>query len=333
MVSSARMPHLCVVAPCYNEGAVIESFYVELKAALSSLEGIRTSIVFVDDGSSDATLQILNRIAEKDATVQVLSLSRNFGHQIALTAGLDFADADAVLIMDSDLQHPPKLIPQMVRHWLDGYHVVLGVRRETADASFLKRRTSAGFYALFNLLSDVKLVPGAADFCLLSRPVHEALLRMPERHRVLRGMISWVGFSRVTVPYDAAARRAGESKYTPARMWRMAVDAVLSFSSVPIRMALRVGLGILLLAFAYFSYIIYAVLFNGGTVKGWASIVTLILALGGTQLVFIGLVGEYLGRVYEEGKRRPLYFLKQQPQAAARSAAAASYWSHVSSKS
>jgi polyisoprenyl-phosphate glycosyltransferase len=316
MTSSAYMPRLCVVAPCYNEENVIEEFYQELRGALALLESIRTSILFVDDGSTDTTLDILNRIAEADSSVQVISLSRNFGQQIALTAGLDAAEADAVLMMDSDLQHPPNMIPQMVERWFCGYDVVSAVRRDTKGASLLKRKTSTGFYVVFNLLSDIKLTSGAADFCLLSRRAHAALQRMPERHRLLRGMIAWIGFSRTTVPYDAPVRPAGQSKYTPAKMWGMALDAVLSFSATPIRMASRVGLFILFIAFVYFCYVFFSFV-NGNTVRGWASIITLILALGGAQLIFIGLIGEYLSRVYEESKDRPLYFLKQSPGIAA----------------
>jgi dolichol-phosphate mannosyltransferase len=289
---------------------------------LTTLEGVTTCILFVDDGSTDRTLDVLNRIAAGDVSVEVLSLSRNFGQQIAITAGLDFADADAVVVMDSDLQHPPTLIPEMVRYWLGGYDVVSAVRQHTADASLMKRKTSSAFYVFFNFLADVKLTPGAADFCLLSRRAHRALQRMPERHRLLRGMVSWIGFRRVSVPYTAPARPAGTSKFTPARMWRMAIDAVFSFSAAPIRMASKVGIGILILAFCYFCYSLYFVLFKGSTVQGWASIMTLILGLGGTQLIFIGLIGEYLSRVYEESKGRPLYFLKQEPTSSVVSRAA-----------
>ncbi len=312
-MSSTRMLHLCVVTPCFNEEQIIELFYKELKVALRSLDSVYTSILFVDDGSTDRTLQILNRIAKTDPRVQVLSLSRNSGHQIALTAGLDFADADGMVMMDCDLQHPPELIPRMVQYWLQGYDVISGVRRETADASFMKRKLSGAFYVLFNFLSDVRLTSGTADFCLLSRRAHQALRCMPERHRFLRGMISWIGFPRMAVPYDAPARGAGEAKYTMAKSWRMALDAVFSFSATPIRMALRVGLWIIALAFCYLCFILYSVLFKGGTVRGWGSIATLILGLGGTQLVFVGLIGEYLSRIYEEIKDRPLYFLKQGP--------------------
>jgi hypothetical protein len=211
-------PTLTVVAPCYNEAAGIETFYRQVRDVLDAMPRITGGIVFVDDGSTDATLEKLNAIAAHDPTVEVYSLSRNFGHQVALSAGLDVARGDAVLMMDADLQHPPSLIPELVRRWQSGFDVVSAVRRTTSGASMLKRVTAASFYWLINRLSDIEIVPDAADFCLLSRRAHEALVAMPEHHRFLRGMVSWIGFPRARVAFDAPERPAGQSKYTFLRM-------------------------------------------------------------------------------------------------------------------
>jgi polyisoprenyl-phosphate glycosyltransferase len=313
MGQSEPRARLWIISPCFNEEEVITLFHKEVKAVLSSLENVHHTMLFVDDGSVDGTLPALNEIAARDPQTLVISLSRNFGHQVALTAGLDWADGDAVIMMDVDLQHPPALIPRMVKLWRDGYDVVSTLRAETADATFFKRFTSGLFYRVFNVLSDVRLVPGAADFCLLSRRAQDALKAMPERHRLLRGMIAWIGFNRTFVTYDAATRVAGRSKYGLARMFKLAVDSVLSFSAEPVRAATRVGLVMVMAAGFYFIYILFAALVLGSTVRGWSSLITLVIGLGGTQLVFIGLIGEYIARIYEESKGRPRYLVKQYP--------------------
>src|SRR5262252_5655585 len=312
---SAR-PTLTVVAPCYNEAAGIETFYRQVREVLDGLPRLNGRIVFVDDGSTDGTLEKLNALALRDPAVDVYSLSRNFGHQIALSAGLDVAHGDAVVMMDSDLQHPPSLIPEFVRRWHSGFDIVSAVRNTTSGASVLKRATATAFYWLINRLSDVEIVPGAADFCLLSRRAHEALLAMPEHHRFLRGMVAWIGFPRVLVPFDAPERRAGASKYTLLKMMGFAIDALLSFSAAPMRIASRMGTLLVLPGLAYFVYIVYRYFVAGDTVPGWGSTVCVLLIVGGIQLVFIGLIGEYLSRIFEETKHRPLYVFKQRPPVA-----------------
>ena len=314
---------LSVIAPCYNESEVIELFYGALRPVLESLDDLEFEIVFVDDGSSDDTLDQLNRIASLDSTVRVASLSRNFGHQIALTAGLDTAAGDAVIMMDTDLQHPPALIPELVRLWRDGADVVSTIRQRTADEAWLKGVTSRGFYSLLNALSTTKVPQGAADYCLLSRRVVDALRDMPERHRFLRGLVSWVGFRRVLVPYEAPKRAAGHTKYTPVKMVTMALDAVFSFSAEPLRLALRAGLGVTGLGFAYLAWTLINGYLLGGLVPGYSSLIGVTMILGGCQLVFIGLIGQYLARVFEEVKGRPIYLLKQQPVAVRRTVGAA----------
>ncbi len=311
---------LSVVTPCYNESEVIGLFYREIKPIVESLANLHCEIIFVDDGSSDDTLVQLNEIAEKDPAVRVCSLSRNFGHQIALTAGLDFAVGDAVVLMDSDLQHPPSSIPDLVEKWREGYDVVSAVRTNSQGASWLKDFASNRFYSILNFLSTTRIPHGAADFCLLSQRVCSSLRNMPERHRFLRGMISWTGYSRALVPYECAKRAAGRSKYSLAKMVGLAFDAVFSFSSQPLRLALRLGLVMAVLGFAYLFWTVLSGLLRGGLVPGYASLIGVTITLGGCQLAFIGLIGQYLARVFEEVKGRPMYLIKQMPAAASVSA-------------
>jgi polyisoprenyl-phosphate glycosyltransferase len=303
---------LCVIVPCYNEQEVLRLFCAALRKALDSVADLEYRILFVDDGSGDKTLEILEALAAEDPRVKLCSFSRNFGHQVALSAGLDAADGDAVLFMDCDLQHPPELIPRMVGLWREGYEVVSAVRSHTADASLVKRMTSGGFYWLINKLSSIRIVPGAADFCLLARPAYEALRNMPERRRFLRGMVSWVGFRRAEVPFEAPPRAAGTSKYTLLMMLRFAADAIFSFSAAPMRFFGRIGLaaaglGAMLLLAALAKELIWGYAY-GTMLAG------LILLLGGLQLMAAGIAGEYLARIFEEVKRRPLYVLKKSPE-------------------
>jgi dolichol-phosphate mannosyltransferase len=298
------------VAPFYNEEEMASRFYEALRDELLLLENIDYRMVFVDDGSTDRTLERLNAIAERDEAVTVLSLSRNFGHQMALTAGLDHAQGDAVVVMDSDLQHPPALIRNLVELWREGNDIVSAVRQQSTGASWFKRSTASMFYWLVGRLSDTPIIPGACDFCLLSRVAHEALLTMRERHRFLRGMIAWLGFRRAFVPFDAAARTAGRSKYTLSKMVRLALDGVFSFSAVPMAVASRVGSIVLLAAACYLAYVLGRYLLVGDLISGWSSLICTVLILNGMQLIFIGLIGEYLARTFDEAKGRPLYLLK-----------------------
>ncbi len=306
-----RPLRLAVVCPCYDEAAGVRQFFARLAPALAELRpAVDARVLFVDDGSADGTLAILEELAQEHPEVAVCGFSRNFGHQAAVSAGLELAaGADAVMVLDSDLQHPPELIREFVARWREGADIVHGVRRSTADAGPLKRLSSAAFYAVFNRLSDVALREGAADFYLLSGRVRAVLAAMPERARFVRGLVAWVGFRRAELPYDAPARAAGESKYGPLRMARMALDAVLSFSVAPIRLATHAGLAVSALGALYLAYVVVRHLAYGDLVQGWASLLCVTLILGGAQLLFIGLIGEYLARAYTELKARPLYVL------------------------
>jgi glycosyltransferase involved in cell wall biosynthesis len=302
---------LSVVTPCYNESEVVSPFFEALRRVLDTIVSCQWEVLFVDDGSSDQTLQKLNEIQRGDARVRVFSLSRNFGHQVALSAGMERATGDCVVLMDSDLQHPPELIPQMVTLWQNGNEVVSAVRKHTEGISRMKRLSSDGFYWLFNRLSDTPVATGAADFCLISARVCRILCGMRERHRFLRAMLSWVGFRRCTVEYVAQQRHAGESKFTPARMLRLASDAVFSFSAKPVRLAIRIGLMTSFLGVVYLAYVVARALILGDLVPGWGSVMSAMLILGGVQIAFLGVIGEYVARVFEEAKDRPLYLFKQ----------------------
>jgi glycosyltransferase involved in cell wall biosynthesis len=312
-----RPEFLSVVTPCFNESDVLGLFYREIRPILEEAAPGNYELIFVDDGSVDDTLDQLNAIAAKDPAVRVCSLSRNFGHQIALTAGLDAAVGDAVIMMDSDLQHPPSLIPELLRRRREGYDIVSAVRDRTEGASWFKNFTSSLFYLLLNKLSTTKVPVGAADFCLLSRRVVAALRAMPEHHRFLRGLVSWSGYKRAIVHYQSPRRAAGSTKYSPVKMIALALDAIFSFSAEPLRLAPRAGILITVLGFAYLAWNLIKGMLLGGLVPGYASLIGVVTILGGCQLVFIGLIGEYLARVFEEVKGRPVYLLKQEPKAPA----------------
>lgn len=303
---------VAMVCPCFNEVDVIELFHQELSGVLHRISGYAFKIIFIDDGSTDGTLEKLATLSQKDSRVHVLALSRNFGHQTALFAGIENAISDAVITMDSDLQHPPSLIPVMLEAWKNGADVVSTVREATEGASWFKRFSSSIFYRLLNFLSDTKVVPGAADFMLLSEQARQALISLPDRHLFIRGMVSWIGFERVFLPYTAAARVAGKSKYSLGKMISLSLNGIFSFSVKPITLALRIGAGVISVSLLYFLYIAARYVLYGDLVRGWASLATLVLFTGGVQLCFIGLIGQYLGRVFEQVKGRPRYHFKRQ---------------------
>lgn len=282
-----------------------------LIAVLEQFEGLRFEILYVDDGSRDATLKILRELQAANERVRVVSMSRNFGHQAAVSAGLENVAGHAVVVIDADLQDPPEVIREMIALWREGYHVVYGVRTDRAGETAFKRWSARVFYRLHNRLSETKLPLDAGDFRLLDRRVVDVLLTMPERDRFLRGMISWIGFKQVAVMFARAPRRAGTTKYPLFKMLRFAVDGVISFSFTPLRLALWMGFAALGVALVGIIYAIVIRLYTEDWVRGWASIFTAVLFLGGVQLITLGIVGEYLGRIYAEVKRRPLYIVQE----------------------
>ncbi|MBS1870593.1 MAG: glycosyltransferase family 2 protein [Actinobacteria bacterium] len=297
---------LSVVAPVYDEDALVEAFHARVCGAL---EGIPFELILVDDGSSDRTPELLTQIAARDPRVRVITLSRNFGHQTALTAGLDHARGDAVAMIDADLQDPPELIPQMLEHWRTGTDVVYAVRRRRDGETRFKLTTARWFYRLFSTLAEVELEPDSGDFRLLDRAPLDALLSMRERNRFLRGMTVWVGYTQTAVPYERDARHAGETKYTLRKMLTFSLDAISSFSHRPLQLATLVGFLCAAFAFVLIPAVI-ALRIAGSYLPGFGTITIAVLLLGGIQLMAIGLIGEYVGRIYDEVKRRPLYLVR-----------------------
>lgn len=299
---------LSVIVPAYNEEAVLPEFYSALKATLDTLP-LNAEILFINDGSRDNTLGVLQSLRTNDPRIVILDFSRNFGHQMAITAGLDHATGEVCITMDSDLQHPPSVIPELLRSWQAGHKVVHAIREQRPGESVMKQQSSGLFYRVLRRLTDVEIQPEAGDFRLLDRTVVDIIKSMRERHRFIRGLSAWVGFSQNTVPYLQASRQAGESKYTWTRMIRFAWDGITSFSSIPLHLASYLGFTLSALSGAYLVYAVIAK-WTGHVVSGWTSIISVILFLGGAQLLMLGIFGEYLGRLYEQTRDRPLYILQ-----------------------
>jgi glycosyltransferase involved in cell wall biosynthesis len=304
---------LDIIVPLYNEERGVESFHRSLARVTMPLAA-RLTIYYVNDGSTDATSAMLAKIAEADSRVVVIELSRNFGHQAALSAGLDLAEGDAVVTIDGDGQHPPELIPEMLRLFETGYDVVLTQRSDVGQPAFLKRSTSGAFYWLLGRLSDTKILPGSADYRLLSRRVVAALKEMPEYHRFLRGMVAWLGYRTVILPYVEQPRIAGRSQYSFKKMARLAMDAVFSFSLVPLRIGIALGGSFLILALLEVVYVLRFWFRGEGhlLVPGWSSLMFMILLVGGTTMVVTGFIGVYVGYIFQEVKRRPVYVIRSQ---------------------
>jgi len=306
-VGPRRLDLLSIVAPVYNEEATIEEFYTRV---CSALESYPFELVLVDDGSTDGSPALLDALADNDARVRVVYLSRNFGHQTALTAGLDHASGDAVVMLDADLQDPPELICTMVDHWRAGCDVVYAVREQRSGESRFKLRTAKLFYSLFDKLAQVELQHNSGDFRLLDRRALDALLSMRERNRFLRGMTVWVGYTQAAVPYHRDARYAGETKYTISKMLRFSLDAIFSFSHRPLQLATLLGFVISTLAFIAIP-VVFVLRVSGSYLPGFSALTIAVLLLGGIELIAIGIIGEYVGRIYDEVKGRPLYLVRE----------------------
>jgi dolichol-phosphate mannosyltransferase len=304
------MSTLSVVAPLYNEEGNVAELVRRLRAAADGSPGIDAyEIVLVDDGSTDRTLELLRAHAAADPRLVIVRLSRNFGHQLAATAGLDIARGDAVVLIDSDLQDPPELIPAMVERWRDGYDVVYAVRRNRTGESPFKIWTARLFYRTTRRLTKVAIPVDAGDFRLMSRRVVDALSSIRERHRFIRGLVSWVGFPQTALEYDRDPRYSGETKYPFSKMLRFAIDGITSFSDAPLRFASYFGFAVSGIAFVVAIGEIGVRVFTGYNLPGYTSTIFAILFLGGVQLIGIGILGEYIGRIYEEIKARPLYLV------------------------
>lgn len=301
---------ISIVVPCHNEAASV----VRLHAAVSEVmraTGFDHEFVFIDDGSSDDTLHCLLGLASNDARVRVIELSRNFGKEAALTAGLEQAVGDAVIPMDADLQDPPSLIPMLIAEWQKGAEVVLAIRGDRNADSWLKRTSALAFYALFNRFTPTRIPRNAGDFRLMSRVVVDAVGQLPERNRFMKGLFAWVGFRTVQVTYRREARLAGESKFSGWKLWNFALEGITSFSTTPLRIWTYIGLSGAFAAAAYGVFLIITTVVHGRDVPGYASLMVAILFLGSLQLMALGVIGEYIGRSYIESKGRPRYIIRK----------------------
>lgn len=314
MTEYKRTQLLSLVVPFYNESKALHAFFARVVPILEAIETLQFEIVCVNDGSTDDTLAQLIKVSHSDERVRVIDLTRNFGKEAALTAGIDEAFGDAVIPIDADLQDPPELIPTLVAHWRRGAEVVLAQRASRACDSFLKRVTAKAYYRVHNKLSDLKLPENVGDFRLMDRAVVNALKQLPERHRFMKGLFAWVGYSTVIVPYEREPRSAGTSKFSGWRLWNFALEGITSFSTLPLRSWTYLGLAIASLAFCYGSFIVARTLILGVDVPGYASVLSLLLFFGGLQLIGLGVVGEYIGRIYDEAKGRPIYLVKRRYQ-------------------
>jgi len=309
----SKPPVYSIVAPVFNEADSLPEFLARLGEVMKKL-GDPWELVIVDDGSKDRTAEIIHQHAAKDKHIQPLLFARNFGHQIAVTAGMDYARGQAVILIDADLQDPPELIPELVANWRDGYEVVYAVRKQRQGESFFKRITASAFYRLINRITEIDIPLDTGDFRLMDRRVVDVLNQMREHHRFLRGMSAWVGFSQVGVPYDRAARFAGETHYTLRRMLRLALTAITGFSFFPLQLASYLGFFSAGLALLGIPVVIALRLLGNQAFFGQATTLIAVLFFGGAQLISLGILGEYIGRLYDEARDRPLYILRQNPE-------------------
>lgn len=304
-------PLLSVVVPCYNEVDVLWETHSRLVGVLGRLTDLDFEIIYVDDGSHDGTADVMRDIQAIDPRVRTIRFSRNFGHQTAVTAGLEHAKGDAVVLIDADLQDPPEVIAEMVARWREGYHVAYGVRTDREGETKFKLATAKLFYRLLNRLSETEIPLDTGDFRLMDRTVVDALRAMPERDRFVRGMVAWAGFDQIAVPYRRAPRFAGHSKYPLLKMVRFALDGVTSFSRAPLRAATWLGFIVSAVALTAIVYALAMRLFTDDWVTGWTALFIAVLFVGGAQLLSLGIIGEYVGRIYGEAKRRPLYIVQE----------------------
>jgi glycosyltransferase involved in cell wall biosynthesis len=300
---------LSVVVPAYNEEEVLPSFHKRLSEVLDSMP-IQAEIIYVNDGSTDNTLPVLQILRKSDPRIAILDLSRNFGKEIALTCGLDFAKGDATVVIDADLQDPPELINEFIRHWKDGFDVVYAQRIAREGETALKKTTARLFYGLMRRVSHVVLPENTGDYRLLSRRAVDSLKQLREHHRFMKGLFAWIGYPQKAVPFTREPRYAGKTKWNYWRLWNFALDGITSFTTMPLKLATYLGLFTATGAFIYGLYFLAKTLLLGNPVPVYPSLLVIMLFLGGVQLVALGIIGEYLGRMFNESKNRPLYFLK-----------------------
>jgi glycosyltransferase involved in cell wall biosynthesis len=301
---------LSVIAPAYNEEDVLAFFFLRMERVLNAC-ALDWEIICVNDGSRDSTMAVLLHEHQRNPRVKIIDLSRNFGKEIALSAGMDAATGDMILPMDVDLQDPPEIIPEFIAQWEAGYDVVYGVRASRDEDGLAKRVSARGFYRLFNLLAEIDMPQDAGDFRLMDRSVVEVLKALPERNRFMKGLFAWVGFRQVGVPFARPPRAAGQTSWRYWRLWNFALDGLTAFSTVPLRLWTYVGGGVALAAFGYAGFLVIDTLVNGRDVPGYASLMVAVLMSLGLNMLALGIIGEYLGRIFQEVKRRPLYVTRR----------------------
>jgi polyisoprenyl-phosphate glycosyltransferase len=299
-----------IVIPLYNEEEVVNECIKRVTKVMDST-GYGYEVVFVNDGSHDATYSIMEKECQRDKRLKLIDFSRNFGHQTAITAGMDYAQGDAVIVMDADLQDPPEVLPRMIEKYHEGYDVVYAVRTKREGESFFKRFTAKVFYRFLKFMCSIDIPVDTGDFRLLSRRVINVMKKLTERNRYVRGLVSWVGFRQTGIEYERDRRFAGETKYPLKKMLKLSVDGITSFSTKPLKLSKNLGLVMAFSGFIYALYVIIQRLTNNAVQSGWASTVVLILVVGGIQLIMLGIIGEYIARIFDESKNRPLYIVRE----------------------
>ena len=306
-----KIKQISIIVPFYNEGDGVEGFYQALNPIMDKMEEIDFEIICIDDGSRDDTLKKLISISKLDSRFKIIELSRNFGKEAALTAGIDAAIGDAVIPIDADLQDPPSLIPKMIEKWLEGAEVVLARRADRTSESFVKRKTAEIFYRVHNSLSNVQIKENVGDFRLMDRVVVDAIKQLPENNRFMKGIFAWVGFKTEVIDYVRNSRILGETKFSGWKLWNFALEGITSFSEVPLKFWLYVGVFGAFSTFIYGMFIVSKTLIYGIELPGYASILVAILFFGSIQLISLGVLGEYIGRIYMETKKRPIYLIRK----------------------
>jgi len=302
------MNKISIILPCYNEEKNINEIYSKLLKTLLSIK-IDYEIIFIDDGSTDNSLEKMKELHNKDKKVVVIEFSRNFGHQASICCGLDYSNGDAVLMMDADLQHPIEIIPELIKKWEDGFDIVNTQRKDAGNVSLLKKYSAKIFYNLINIIGDIKVPENSADFRLIDKKAVKYLRQLSEKTKFYRGLIQWVGFKQTLVSYNVEPRKKGKTKYSFFKMIRFALDGILSFSTFPLQIAFFLGLIVSIFSFSYAAFAIYIKIFTSTAVPGWTSVLASVLFLGGIQLIILGIMGEYLNKIYIELKGRPSYVI------------------------
>lgn len=305
------MKSITILVPCYNESASLHLFYERMADVMGKIDEYVFHILFVNDGSRDSTLDIMRKLHAADARVSYLDLSRNFGKETAMIASLDYCDSDAVIFMDADLQDPPELIPQMIREWENGYIDVYAKRKSRKGESWFKKFSSHLYYRILQKLTDIEIQVDVGDFRLLDRQAVQALRAMRERQRYTKGMFSWIGYKKKEILFDRDERIAGETKWNYLKLFGLAIDGITSFTIVPLRMASVFGIIISFVAFLYIVFVVARTLLYGDPVAGYPSLISILLFIGGVQLIVLGIIGEYLGRIFNESKQRPVYLISE----------------------